>query len=123
MTITKRIPDEPYKQSVDEAFDVLCGLRSIKQFVDKLPPDLRANYTQVDTGRWSEAETRVDWWKRPHVLKKLCKAYSSLSIEDWEDLPENTNPVESINRQSIPENQKLVSLKPVEHQNTNFTTS
>ena len=49
-------------------------------------------------------------------MKKLSKAYSSLSVEDWEDLLGTTNPVESINRQSIPENQKLVSLKPlVEH--------
>ena len=104
MTIAKRIPDEPCKQSVDEAFDVLCGLRSVEHFADKLPPDLRANYTQVDTSRWTETETWVDWWKRPHVLKKLSKAYSSLLVEDWEDLPGSTNPVESINRQSIPEN-------------------
>ena len=51
----------PARQRVDEAFDVLCGLKTIEQFSDKLPPDL-------------------------------------------------------INRQSIPENQKLVSLKPlIEH--------
>ena len=38
------------------------------------------------------------------------------SVEDWEDLPGSTNPVESINHQGIPENQKLVSLKAlVEH--------
>ena len=112
-----RIPDEPSKQRVDEAFDVLCGFQSSEQFTDQLPPDLRAtDFTQVDTSRWKETETWVDWWKRPHVLKKLSKAYSSLSAEEWEDLPGTTNPVESINRQSVPENQKLVSLKPlVEH--------
>ena len=83
MSIARRIPDEPSKERVDEAFDA-----------------------------W------VEWWKRPHVLKKLSKAYSSLSEEDWDDLPGTTNPVESINRQSVPENQKLVSLKPlVEHVN------
>ena len=117
MSIAKRVLDEPCKQRVDEAFDVLCGLKTIEQFSDKLSPDLRVtDYTQVDTSRWTETETWVDWWKRPHVLRKLSKAYSSLSVEDWEDLPGTTNPVESINRQSIPENQKLVSLKPlIEH--------
>ena len=117
MSIARRIPDEPSKQRVDEAFDVLCGLQSSEQFTDQLPPDLRAtDFTQVDTSRWKETETWVDWWKRPQVLQKLSKAYSSLSAEGWEDLPGTTNPVESINRQSVPENQKLVSLKPlVEH--------
>ena len=116
MTIAKRIPDEPCKQSVDEAFDVLYGLRSVEHIAGELLPDLRANYTQVDTSRWTETETWVNWWKRPHVLKKLSKAYSSLSVEDWEHLPGSTNLMELINHQSIPENQKLVSLKPlVEH--------
>ena len=47
------------------------------------------------------------------MLKKLSKAYSTITNDD---LPGTTNPVESINRQSIPENVKLVSLKPlVEH--------
>ena len=49
-------------------------------------------------------------------MKKLSIAYSSLSSDEWFDLPSTTNPVESINRQSIPQNQKSVSLKPlVEH--------
>ena len=117
MSIARRIPDEPSKERVDEAFDALCGLESFDKFKEQLPPDIRAtDFTQVDTSRWKETETWVEWWKRPHVLKKLSKAYSSLSEEDWDDLPGTTNPVESINRQSVPENQKLVSLKPlVEH--------
>jgi len=117
MSIAKRIPDEDNKKNVDEAFDVLCGLRSFKQFAVHLPPDLRTiDSTQVDTSRWRDIDTWVDWWKRPHVLRKLSKAYSTLANEEWDDLPGTTNPVESINRQSIPENMKSVSLKPlVEH--------
>ena len=43
-------------------------------------------------------------------------AFSSISMEDWLDLPGTNNPVESINRQSTPENVKTVSLKPlIEH--------
>jgi len=62
------------------------------------------------------ADTWVEWWTRSHVLKKLSKAFSSLTEEDWDDLPGNNNPVESINSQSIPVNTKSVSLKPlIEH--------
>lgn len=117
MSIARRIPDEPSKQIVDTAFNVLCGLESFETFKDKLPPDLRKfDTTQIDTTKWKDIETWVDWWKRPHVLKKLSQAYSLLPPEEWEDLPGTTNPVESINRQSIPQNVKSVSLKPlVEH--------
>ena len=46
----------------------------------------------------------------------MTKAYGSLTVEDWDDLPGTTNPVESINCQSIPQNVRSVSLKPlVEH--------
>ena len=49
-------------------------------------------------------------------MRKLCKAYSSLTSDEWDDLPATTNAVESINRQSIPANVKAVSLKPlIEH--------
>ena len=62
------------------------------------------------------ADTWVEWWTRPHVLKRLGKAFSNLTEEEWDDLPGTNNPVESINSQSIPPNTKSVSLKPlVEH--------
>ena len=60
--------------------------------------------------------TWAEWWRNPQVLKKLSIAYSALSSDEWFDLSSTTNPVESINRQSVPQNQKSVSLKPlVEH--------
>jgi len=105
------------KLLVDTAFSVLCGLETFQIFRDKLPPDLRKyDDTQVDTSRWKGIKAWADWWKRPHVLKKLSKAYSLLPSEEWEDLPGTNNPVESINRQSVLQNVKSVSLKPlVEH--------
>ena len=117
MSIAKRIPDEPSMQRVDTAFKVLCGLESFEIFKDQLPPNLRKyNATEIDTIRWKDIETWADWWQRPQVLKKLSKAYSLLNSDEWDDLPATTNPVESINRQSVPQNVKSVSLKPlVEH--------
>jgi len=70
----------------------------------------------VDTSKWKDTQTWVDWWTRPQILKKLTVAYSSLTVEDWQDLPGTNNPVESINRRSTPGNVKSVSLKPlIEH--------
>ena len=63
-----------------------------------------------------EIQTWTDWWRAPCILQKLSKAYNLLEDEDWDKLPGTTNPVESINRQSIPDGTKLISLKPlVEH--------
>ena len=100
-----------------DAFDVLCGVKSFELFSIYLPPNLKSLKAQdVDTSRWKDVQVWVDWWRKPNVLKKLSSAFSSLSFEDWDDLPATTNPVESSNRQSIPQNAKSVSLKPlVEH--------
>jgi len=50
------------------------------------------------------------------TTKKLSKAFSDIDTDDWDELPGSNNPVESINRQIVPENAKLVSLKSlIEH--------
>ena len=72
--------------------------------------------SDVDTTQLKDVQTWVNWWRKPHVLKKLSAAYSSISFKDCNDLPGTTNAVESINRQSVPQNAKSVSLKPlIEH--------
>ena len=117
MSISKRIPDEPSRDFVMEAFDILSGQKSFMCFAKYLPSDLSSlKSCEIDTTNWKSTTTWVDWWKRPQVLRKLCKAYSNLEDDDWDDLPGTTNPVESINRQSVPGNAKTVSLKPlIEH--------
>ena len=117
MSVVKRIPDEPSKDVVQDAFEVLCGAKSFEILSRYLPPNLSSmSADQVDTHNWKSVETWSEWWRRPHVLKKLSKAYSAITNDEWDDLPSTTNPVESINRQSTPENVKSVSLKPlVEH--------
>ena len=117
MAIAKRIPDECSTERVQTCFDVLCGVKSFQELSSYLPPNLsKLNALEVETSGWKHAETWVDWWRRPRVLKKLSKAYTALTAAEWDDLPDTTNPVESINRQSIPSNVKQVSLKPlIEH--------
>ena len=76
MSIVKCIPDEPSRDVVQDAFEVLCGAKSFKTFSRYLPPNLSSMSTdQVDTHNWKSVETWSDWWRRPHVLKKLSKAY------------------------------------------------
>lgn len=91
--------------------------KSCQELSSYLPPNLsKLNALEVETSGWKYAETWVDWWRQPHVLKKLRKAYAASTAAEWDDLPDTTNPVESINRQSIPSDVKQVSLKPlIEH--------
>lgn len=114
MSVAKLIPENSSQTVVKMAFKVLSGAESFTNLATSLPPPLCSlTIGEVDTVRWTRAETWVEWWTRPTVLKKLCKAYSLIDRDDWEELPSTNNPVESINRQSMPNNVKSVSLKPL----------
>ena len=114
MAIAKCIPEEPSTDRIQTCFDVLCGVKTFQELSSYLPPNFsKLNASEVETSGWKHAVTWVDWWRWPRVLKKLSKAYTTLTVAEWDDLPATTNPVESINRQSIPSNVKQVSL--IEH--------
>ena len=79
MSIVKKIPDERLPETVINAFDVFCGFQI---FSVQLPPDFKSlKASNVDTSRWKEIQTWVDWWTR------LSVAYSTLSAEVWQGLP------------------------------------
>ena len=117
MSVAKLIPDNPSKDKVQLAFSVLSGSELSTKLSESLPPPLcNVSSGEVDTVRWSRVQTWTDWWTRPAVLQKLSKAFSSINDDKWDNLPGTNNPVESINRQSTPDNLKSVMLKPlVEH--------
>ena len=116
MAIAKLIPDNSNKDEVMLAFRILSGEESYTRLRHKLPTTLCSQIQTIDTSTWTITDTWVEWWTRPSVLKKLSKAFSFLTEEDWDDLPGTNNPVESINSQSVPSNTKSVSLRPlVEH--------
>ena len=116
MAVAKLIPDNSSKEIVLLAFNILSGTESYTKLSEKLPSSLVNSQTVINTSQWKTLQTWTDWWTRPQVLRKLSKAFSELDKEDWDDLPGTNNPVESINKQSIPPNSKSVSLKPlVEH--------
>ena len=117
VAVVKLIPDNPSREIVKQAFNILAGSEPFTTLAEKLPPPL-CNYTieEVEDTNWTRTQTWIEWWTRPQILKKLCKAYSALDSDDWNELPGTNNPVESINRQSTPENVKSVSLRPlIEH--------
>lgn len=117
VAIAKLIPDNLSTATVKKAFDILSGSEVFTSLSSSLPSPLSDVTTdELDTETWIQAKTWTHWWTRPTVLKKLCKAYTSISCDDWDELPGTNNPVESINRQSVPDNLKSVSLRPlVEH--------
>lgn len=118
MSIAKRISSETLRENVEKFFDVLCGLAPLDAISQQILADncFVTSCSQVDMSHWNNTLIWAEWWRNPQVLKKLSIAYIALSSDDWFDLPLTTNPVESINRQSVPQNQKSVSLKPlVEH--------
>ena len=72
MAIAKRIPNEPSQTVVINGFDVLCGQRSFTSFSDFLPLNLKElTELEVDTTNWKNYQTKINWWKRPQVLKSI----------------------------------------------------
>ena len=79
-----------------------------------LPQDLYSEFDDRGTDCWRKTHRLVE--SSLHILQKLRKAYSVIEDEECDSLPNTNNPVESINRQSVPDGAKLISLKPlVEH--------
>ena len=117
VAVAKLIPDNPSREIVKQAFNILAGSEPFTKLAENLPPPLcNCTTDKVDSTNWTRAQTWIEWWTRSQILKKLCKAYSALDSDDWDELPGTNNPVESINRQSTPDNVKSVSLKPlIEH--------
>ena len=63
MSIVKRIPDEPSKDVVQDAFEVLSGAKGFEVFCNYLPPNLSSMSTdQVDTHNWRSVMTWAKWW-------------------------------------------------------------
>jgi len=117
VAVAKLIPDNQSRDIFKQAFNILAGSESFTALADNPPPPL-CSYTadQLDTLNWTRAQTWTEWWTRPQLLKKLCKVYSALDFDDWDEFLGTKNPVKSINQQSTLDNIKSISLRPlIEH--------
>jgi len=60
MSVVKCTPDEPSKDVVQDAFEVICGAKSFETFSSYLPPNLSSiSADQVDTHNWKSLENLV----------------------------------------------------------------
>jgi len=83
MSVAKLVPDHRSKDKVKLAFNVLSGCKPFSKLCENLPPPLyNASSGEVDTVRWSRAQTWRDWWTRPNVLQKLSKAFSIIDDDE-----------------------------------------
>ena len=68
----------------------------------------RVQAENLRTSTWTGSQ-RVDWWLRTNHLRKLCRDFSAILVETWENSEATNNPVESINR--VSKTVHLCSLK------------
>ena len=61
MAIAKWIPDEPSMSIVQDAFDVLSGIKSFELFSENLPPNLSSLISsEADTHIWKNVQSWVE---------------------------------------------------------------
>ena len=64
----------------------------------------------IDTSHWQKADHWVAWWRREKTPRMLCKAFTLRDTEEWDSTANTNNPVESLNRQAIPDNSSNISV-------------
>ena len=104
------IPDFKEQGDVTLAFDVLCGRKCIAEARHLLPQHL-ADICDVFTNiHWAKSVYWVKWWSRERIQRMSCKASTLRDSEEWDANPNTNNPVESLNRQSIAEGCRNISV-------------
>ena len=83
VAVAKLIPDNPSREIVKQAFNILAGSEPFTKLAENLPPPLcNCTTDKVDSTNWTRAQTWIEWWTRSQIHKKLCKAYSALDSDD-----------------------------------------
>ena len=97
-------------------FETLCGVRSVKQLLEKLPSLCSSDdaaFIDKDCD-WSAAKHWAQWWARCDHLKMLSRAFSPMEDSTWAQCPTTTNAVERKNRDcksDTPQCLKLAMVK------------
>ena len=99
LELGKRIPDLDKQEDVLKAFDILSGQIPVKHIAEIL--DFRS--VGFETTHWKRLRHWAEWWCRKNHLQMFTKSFSVIDDSVWEGGPRTTNPVESLNRQSIHE--------------------
>ena len=75
-----------------------------------LPENLADAARTTNTKLWQKTGPRVGWWRRERTLRMLCKAFTLRETEEWDSTANTNNPVESLNREKVPENSSNISV-------------
>ena len=91
-------------------FDAFCAKVPPTRATHLLPDHLALASQNIDTGHWQKPEHWVAWRKRERTLRMLCEAFTLRDTEEWDSTANGSNPVESLNRQTVPESSNNISV-------------
>ena len=103
-------------EEIVACFEILCGVRSITQLLEKIP-----NMCSAEDARfvdqccdWSIVKHWAQWWTKRNHLKMLSNAFSTMEDDIWSRCPSTTNAVERKNKDcksDFPQCLKLAMIK------------
>ena len=98
-----KIEKETDKENVYLIFNVLSGSRKLQDAKTLIDSDLSSSLDKLDNQNWKKLKHWSRWWCRLNHLAMFTRAFKEMEDKDWEQAPSTTNPVEALNRQSLPE--------------------
>ena len=101
--LASKIEDESKKENVLLLFDVLSGTRQLQEVRQLVGKDLFSEFDTVHNKDWIKLKHWSKWWCRVNHLTMFTRAFKEMDDKDWEQGPSTTNPVKSLNRQSLQE--------------------
>ena len=114
--IVSKIPKLVSPVSIVACFETLCGVRSVKQLLDKIPSLCSNDDAKFvdESCDWSAAKQWEQWWARCDHLKMHSRAFSRMDYSTWDQCPSTTNAVECKNKDyksDIPQCLKSAMIK------------
>ena len=101
--LASKIEDESEKENVLLLFDVLSGTRQLQKARQLVGKDLFSEFDTMYNKDWIKLKHWSKWWCGVNHLTMFTRAFKEMDDKDWEQGPSTTNPVESLNRQSLQE--------------------
>ena len=101
--LASKIEDESQKENVLLLFNVLSGTRQLQEARQLVVKDLFSEFDTVHNKDWIKLKHWSKWWCRVNHLTMFTRAFKEMDDKDWKQGPSTTNPVESLNRQSLQE--------------------
>ena len=100
LEICRKIKTLDSRVDVVACFELLCGVRSVSNLLQKLPSLCTIQEATIidEQCNWSVAKHWAQWWTRATHLKMLSQIFSDMSSSVWNKCPSSTNAVERKNK-------------------------